>query len=116
MFLANPMGYGVGNAMVIMKSQYGFSSYEDVVHNVFLQWLLDEGIIGGAYYIILVGTFLIGQWRNRPRFFENEFAAYFAVYIVLSMVEFHGAEALMVMVLGIYLQRQKRIRNDRRIS
>lgn len=43
----NPFGYGVGNAMRVMKQSYGFTSYEDVIHNVFLQWTVDEGILGG---------------------------------------------------------------------
>lgn len=102
-FRANPWGYGVGNAMRVMKSSYGFTSFEDIMHNVFLQWSLDEGIVGGLWYIGLVLVLFVSQWKCRPRFFEDPFAAYFLTYIVLSLVQFHGAEALMIYVLGIYL-------------
>lgn len=98
----NPLGYGVGNAMRVMRSQYGFLSYEDVVHNAFMQWLVDEGIIGGLWYIMLVFLFLFKQWKNRPRFFENRLDIYLAIYVILSIVQFHGAEALMIFVLGVY--------------
>lgn len=113
MFRANPFGYGVGNAMRVMKSGYGFSGYENVVHNVFLQWLLDEGIIGGLCFLSFVIALFIKQWKCRPRLFENPFTAYFLTYIILSAFQFHGSEALMIFVLGIYLQGEK---NARRIK
>lgn len=103
MFLENPLGYGVGNAMRVMKQSYGFVGFEDVVHNVFLQWLLDEGVIGGLWYIGLGLAFLRRQWKRRPRFFASPFDGYFAAYFVLSLVQFHGGEALMIYVLGIFL-------------
>lgn len=103
MFRDNPFGYGVGNAMRVMKASYGFTSYEDVVHNVFLQWLLDEGILGGLAYLGLLAAFLCRQWKNRPHWFASPFDGYFLAYFVLSLVQFHGGEALMIFVLGVYL-------------
>lgn len=99
----NPFGYGVGNAMPVMKAEYGFSSFEDVVHNVFFQWLLDEGFLGGMAYLGLLAAFLFRQWKQRFRLFQSPFDAYFLTYFVLSLVQFHGGEALMIFVLGIYL-------------
>lgn len=99
----NPFGYGVGNAMRVMKAQYGFKNYEDVVHSVPLQWLVDEGIIGGLWYLGLVVALFVGQWKQRPYLFKSPFAAYFFTYFVLSLVQFHGGEALMIFVLGVYL-------------
>lgn len=98
----NPFGYGVGNAMRVMRTQYGFTSYEDVIHNVFMQWTVDEGIIGGLWYILLVCLLFFRQWKNRPCFFKNRLDVYLGIYIVLSLVQFHGAEALMIYVLGVY--------------
>lgn len=98
----NPFGYGAGNAMRVMKSQYGFSSYEDVVHNVFFQWLLDEGLLGGMAYLGLFAAFFFHQWKKGV-LFKSSFEGYFFTYFVLSLVQFHGAEALMIFVFGIYL-------------
>ena len=103
MFCDNPWGYGVGNAMRVMRQSYGFTSYEDVVHNVFMQWTLDEGFIGGLWYIGLGLAFLYRQWKRRPRFFASPFDGYFAAYFALSLVQFHGGEALMIFVLGVFL-------------
>lgn len=100
MFRDNPWGYGVGNALRVMKQSYGFTSYEDVIHNVFLQLLLDEGFLGGIWYIGLAAAFLYSQRKN---LFLSPFAAYFLTYLILSAVQFHGGEALMQFTLAVFL-------------
>lgn len=107
MFLDEPFGYGVGNSMRVMKSKYGFQGYEGVVHNVFLQWLLDEGFLGGLWYLGLVFALVVSQLKRPDGFFADPLAAYLFVYVVLSLVQFHGGEALMLFVLGIYLSCKK---------
>lgn len=97
----NPFGYGVGNAMRVMRNEYGFKSYEDVIHNVFMQLTVDEGIIGGLWYIFLVCLLLFRQWKKRPHFFEERLDCYLGIYIVLSLVQFHGGEALMIFAMGV---------------
>lgn len=96
----NCMGYGVGNAMRIMRTTYGFAGTEDVVHNVLMQWTVDEGILGGVWFLVLVFGFF---WSQRKKLFSSPFAGYLLTYIVLSIVQFHGAEALMLYVVGVYI-------------
>ncbi len=96
----NPWGYGVGNALIVMRQNYGFTGYEDVMHNVFLQLTLDEGLLGGMWFIGLAVTFL---YMQRKSFFCSAFEGYILTYLILSMVQFHGGEALMWFPLGIYL-------------
>lgn len=103
MMRENPWGYGVGNAVRVMRSDFGFTGTEDVVHNVLMQWSLDEGILGGLWYLGLVAALFISQWKKRPACFADPFAAYLLGYLVLSLVQFHGGEALMIYVLGIAL-------------
>lgn len=100
-FMNNPFGYGVGNAMRVLRAEYGFSSYEDVMHNVFMQLALDEGIIGIAWFVAVAVLFAVSQWKLRPRFLEKPIAAYFFTYLVLSLVQFHGGEALMHFTMAI---------------
>lgn len=101
----NAWGHGVGNAMRVMKQRYGFTGYEDVVHNVFLQLLVDEGIIGGLWYIAMVVLLFYSQRKER---FRDPLAAYLLTYLILSLVQFHGGEALMYFVLGIFLLKSGR--------
>lgn len=100
MFKAHPFGVGVGNAIPVMRSEFGFASYEDVVHNVLFQWLLDEGFIGALWFVGLIAAFLYSQRKQK---FRTPLPAYLGAYLVLSTVQFHGGEALMVFVLGVYL-------------
>lgn len=104
----NPFGYGVGNAMRVMRSNYGFSSNEDVVHNVFLQLLVDEGFIGGLWFLGMAAFFLYSQRQTR---FKDAIPTYLLVYLILSLIQFHGGEALMIFVLGIYLVSQNQYIN-----
>lgn len=100
MFWDNPFGYGVGNALRVMRLNYGFTGYEDVMHNVFLQLTLDEGFVGGIWFGGLVICFLYGQRRER---FRSPYAGYFLTYLILAMVQFHGGEALMQFTLAVFL-------------
>ncbi len=96
----NPLGFGVGNALRVMRQSYGFTSYEDVMHNVFMQLALDEGILGGLWFLGLCAAFLYGQRKER---FRSPFAAYLLTYLILSVVQFHGGEALMQFTLAVFL-------------
>ena len=100
MFRDNPFGCGVGNAMIVMSRDYGFKSYEDNLHNVFFQFVLDEGFLGALWYAALVAGFLRRELRARLR---HPLAGYFCCWLVLSLVEFHGGEVQMQFVLGAYL-------------
>lgn len=96
----NPLGFGVGNALRVMRQSYSFTSYEDVMHNVFMQLALDEGILGGLWFLGLCAAFLYGQRKER---FRSPFAAYLLTYLILSVVQFHGGEALMQFTLAVFL-------------
>ena len=100
MFRDNPFGYGCGNAMRVMKASYGFTSYEDNMHNVFLQFLLDEGFVGLLWFMGLVAAFLLREGKTG---FRHPLAGYFVGYLLLSLVQFHGGEVQMQFVLAVYL-------------
>lgn len=103
MFKAHPFGVGTGNALPVMRLEFGFGSYEDIMHNVFLQMLMDEGFIGAIWFLALVGLFLYSERCRLNGWFRRPLSAFLLTYIVLSLVQFHGGEALMVFPLGCYL-------------
>ena len=96
----NPFGYGVGNAVRVMRQSYGFTSYEDVMHNVFMQLTLDEGVLGGLWFLGLCAAFLYSQRKER---FKSPLAAFLLTYLALSLVQFHGGEALTQFTLAVFL-------------
>lgn len=103
MLKAHLLGVGAGNALPVLRTEFGFASYEDVMHNVFFQWLLDEGILGGLWFLGLAGLLLWSQRSRKTGWFREPLAAYLGVYLVLSLVQFHGGEALMIFPMGCYL-------------
>lgn len=109
MFTAHPFGVGVGNAVPVLRAEFGFASYEDVMHNVFFQLLLDEGFIGALWFLALVAAFLFSQRDRHTGWFRQPLAAYLLGYLLLSLVQFHGGEALMIFVLGCYLFQQDKV-------
>lgn len=106
MFQAHPFGVGVGNAMRVMRLEYGFTGYEDVVHNVLFQMLLDEGVIGALWFLGLAGALVYSQMKRGGGRFRQPLAAYLLGYLLLSTVQFHGGEALMIVAWGCYLVRE----------
>ena len=86
------------------------------MHNVFLQLLMDEGIIGAIWFVGMCVAFAISQWKQRPRFFAAPIAGYFATYFVLSIVQFHGGEALMQFVLAVSLVQPKLLFGEPQIA
>ncbi len=99
MFKEFPLGVGAGNAIPVMRESFGFCGYEDVVHNVLFQLLLDEGFVGALWMLCLVFMLFFNQCR-RGRWFRSPFAAYFLTYLALALVQFHGGEVLMIFVMG----------------
>ena len=71
------------------------------MHNVFLQFALDEGIVGIVWFIAMVVLFAVSQWKLRPHFLEKPIAVYFFIYLVLSLVQFNGGEALMHFTMAV---------------
>ena len=65
--------------------------------------LKKEGVIGGLWFIGMCIAFFVSQWKCRPRVFAAPIAGYFVTYLVLSLVQFHGGEALMQFVLAVSL-------------
>ena len=73
---------------------------EDNVHNLFFQMLLDFGIIGLIFYCTVISIFLKREWR---KIIKNPIVAYLVAYLIISLIQFKGAEIITFYILGIYL-------------
>ena len=94
-FLAAPwMGYGLGTFDAINRSVITATSFTDLwsiraVHNVYLQWLEEAGVLGAGPIFLAIGLALATAFRrtlNRTRMTSLLFAA-FAAHIVILV---HG--------------------------
>jgi|GEM_PF-436637 len=72
-FLSSPwLGYGLGgfdavNRMVTTRETYPVLWNVHAVHNVYLQWLEEAGVIGAAAMFAAIGLVLAGIWRGAGR-------------------------------------------------
>lgn len=107
-FVAHPIwGYGLGNAIVAIES-VGFVGADGNVHNYIFQHLLEVGLIGlGAWLALSVSII-----KNKAK---PELQAYFAVFFVVSLVQFRGAEVLLYFVITVLLcsQGESRVKDSR---
>lgn len=98
-FLQNPFGYGLGNAVKAITLISGIPFRESNVHNMFFQMLLDCGFLGFFMYFFMNFYFIVKEKKN---IFINPFVAFIFIYIILSLIEFRGADFLIYVILSIY--------------
>lgn len=75
-FLASPLfGYGLGsfpqvNNMIMTAPNAGALSESVILHNAYLQWLLEAGLVGAVpLFLLIAGVLALTLWRavRRPR-------------------------------------------------
>lgn len=97
-FAAHPFGVGQGNAVPMIERELGASLPEDNLHNQYLQHLVETGVQGLLVYL----AFAVLAWRRavagRCR---DPLLVYVAIYFVVALVQFRGAEALLWFVYGL---------------
>lgn len=99
-FINNPFGYGLGNAVKSLTRISGVIFSESNVHNMFFQMFLDTGIIGGIMYLFLNIRFIFKERRN---IIKNPIISFIVLYILLSIIEFRGADFLIYVLISIYI-------------
>ena len=107
-FYRSPLfGCGAGNAITSMR-ELGYDRGEDNVHNYFFQVLLDFGVLGFA----LLSVLFIRYLRNKD--IPVELRYYVGLYLLLSFVQFRGAEPLLFFILALGFLAEKSNNNYNR--
>ena len=100
----NPFGYGLGNAVKSIISISGVPFRESNVHNMFFQMALDTGVLGFLVYLWINIKFLFDE---RKKIIQNSIISFISIYIILSFIEFRGADFLLYVMISIYLLNKK---------
>lgn len=97
-FMQNPMGVGAGNAIHAIETALGSGVQEDNVHNIYLQILVDLGIIGFAAY----GLMVFAAWR-RLRVAVSTHPLWLAIgmYFILGGLQFRAYDPFLFLWLGL---------------
>ncbi len=96
----NPLGYGVGNGTNAIEIVSNMDFSENNLHNFIFQMLLDVGVFGLIFYILIIAVF---SFKNIRFLFKDPIITFLFTYIGLSLVQFRGGESIMFYMLGIYL-------------
>lgn len=100
-FFDSPIfGCGAGNAISHINDISGEFFSESNIHNYFLQVLLDFGILG---FLILVAMVISLVLRFKQGGYVNPFAAYILCWLVGSLFQFRGADAILAFFVAGYI-------------
>lgn len=95
------LGYGAGNSIYAIETISGKDFLEDNIHNLYMQMLLEFGVLGLVLYMISVYNLARQALATK---FDNPFAIIIIVYLIASLVQFRGNEAIMWLYIGFFLK------------
>lgn len=95
------MGYGAGNGMYAIESVSGRNYPEDNLHNLYMQVLIEFGIIGFVLYLLVVYNLSFKALKSR---LSNPFGIIILVYFIASLVQFRGTDAIIWLYIGTFIR------------
>ena len=109
-FFNNPIGYGLGNCINALENVAYVIFTDKNMHNLFLQMLVDTGIIGFLLYLFVIFFFVKNEYKN---FFKNSFVAFIFTYLLLSFIQFRGGDAIFYFMVAIYINNRVILKKDK---
>lgn len=106
-----PENFIIPYAKYYIPDFYGNEPWFDRTHNMFLEWLVDTGIVGFALYLGVFGAAALTLWRLKQRnifsaFDAAIFAGVFVAYMVQNFFVFDNVTTYMLIALLLaYLHR-----------
>lgn len=95
-----PFGIGFGNTMKFLESSYGLVRAESNPHNIYIQCLLENNIVG--FVLMMVGWLKLVIDGIRCRF-SNPFGVYLIVYAFQGLIQMQLKEPFLFLNLALYL-------------
>lgn len=94
-----PLGVGCGNTMDFLRSAYKLQRIESNAHNIYLQCLLENNLVG--FSMLLIGILKLGikQLKNR---FSDPCGAFLLLYAFQGLFQMQLKEPLLFLVLAFY--------------
>jgi len=99
----NPLGYGVGHSMSVVRELTGHEFFEDNIHNIYLQIALDGGVQSLVVYILMVASIISEAARSR-----NVLGVYLIMYFLLGLIQFSGYDYIPAFIMGLYFSSRQR--------
>jgi O-antigen ligase len=101
----NPVfGVGPTNAIDAVSKRSGITYKESNVHNLYMQVMLDYGVVGGVLFIFFALYVLLRIGLSR---FENPFSPAVFLYLLGGLVQFQGYEVAIWALFAMYYAQEK---------
>lgn len=94
----NLLGYGVGNSIKSMEEITGLTYRENNVHNIYLQILLDLGVVPFCLFFVFSIWLIFHAVKTR---FRNQYVKLSAAYFLIGFIQFTGFDALGWLCVGL---------------
>jgi O-antigen ligase len=95
-----PLGIGFGNSMNYLRNAYGLRQEETNAHNIYLQCLLENNIVG--LLLMMIGWIMIVIKQVKCRF-SNPCGLFLILYTFQGMFQAQLKEPFLFLVLALYL-------------
>ena len=100
-FLTSPFGVGAGNGIHEIELAVGRQFEEGNLHNIYLQILVDLGVIGFAAYAVM----LYSTWRRgKVTHFQNPLWLMIGLYFLMGFLQFRAYDPFFFFWLGLAWQ------------
>jgi len=98
-FKEYPFGVGMGNAISSLEEFHDSNTHEGNLHNIFLQTLLEQGIIGFILFILIPLEIIRYEFKTR---FNIPLAYFILMYYIAGLIQFRSVEVVFWFVFGCY--------------
>lgn len=95
-----PLGIGCGNAMRFVRETYRLRQGENNAHNIYLQCILENNMIG--FLLMMLGWIKIGIQQLKERF-SNPCGTFLILYAFQGLFQMQLKEPLLFLALALYL-------------
>lgn len=103
------MGYGAGNGMYAIEAVSGNNYGEDNLHNLYMQILIEFGVVGFMLYMILVYNISIKAIKTR---LSNPIGIIILVYFIASLIQFRGTDAIIWLYIGMFVKIESNLKTE----
>ncbi|WP_211093325.1 O-antigen ligase family protein [Flammeovirga agarivorans] len=98
---SNGLGLGAGNAIFGVESYINENLPEDNLHNIYLQFIVDFGLVGILLFLIFIFFIIFKAFKNNK--INDPLFIFSCTYLIGGMIQFRGPDTLFWFIVSIFI-------------